>query len=276
VSYANNNIYYKNKGGNRGIGLAIVKALLESDGGPYHIYMGSRDLKRGEEIAAKLPTHHGNTVSAVQLDITSSPSVASAVAAVEAGSGRLDILVNNAGVNLDNMSDQCEKMRAIYEINVIGPSRLTDAFRALLVAKPPQETTDSQASGAKAKTSGGGKKIQKRIVNVTSELGSVSSRWDPSFISYGQLNTAYRCSKAALGMLTACHAHEFKDFGVKVSAFDPGWAATECGGLDPAALLKMGAVDPRVSGLACRDVIEGKRDHEGDVILRIHGDTVPW
>ncbi|KAI0971047.1 NAD(P)-binding protein [Xylaria arbuscula] len=250
-------------GGNRGIGLAIVKVLLESnttsDGTPYHVYLGSRDLQTGKDVAAKLPLAHGNTVSAIQLDITSPQSVDAAVAAVKAESGRLDVLINNAGVNYHTIEDEATKMRILYDTNVIGPSRVTDAFRPLLLAQPNK-----------------GEKKGKRIIHVTSSMGSTASRFVPKFAFYAQEYTAYRCTKAALNMLAACHAYELKDQGVIVHAFDPGWAATELGGGDPAVTRELGAVDPRVSGLACRDIVEGKRDDETEVIVSINGDTYQW
>ncbi|KAI0535518.1 NAD(P)-binding protein [Xylaria digitata] len=249
-------------GGNRGIGLEIVRALLESNtssnGTPYHVYLGSRDLQRGKDVAAKLQAAHGNTVSAIQLDITSPQSVNNAVATVEAESGRLDALINNAGVNYENITDEATKMSTLYDINVIGPSRVTDAFKRALLTQPAE-----------------GKK-KKRIIYVTSSMGSIASRLNPKFEYYHQQFTPYRCTKAALGMLAACHAYDFKDVGVKVHAFDPGWVATEFGGGDPEVTRKLGAVDPRVSGLACRDVVEGKRDNETDLIVSINGDTFPW
>ncbi|KAI0426704.1 NAD(P)-binding protein [Xylaria sp. FL1042] len=253
-------------GGNRGIGLEIVKALLESntssDGAPYHVYLGSRDLQTGKDVAAKLPAAHGNTVSAIQLDITSPESVNNAVAVVKAESGRLDVLINNAGVNYPTIEDEAIKMRTLYDVNVIGTSRVTDAFRPLLLTQPGEGKNK--------------KKKGKRIIHVTSSMGSTASRYNPQFEFYKQEYTAYRCTKAALGMLTACHAYELKDQGVIVHAFDPGWAATEFGGGDPKVTRELGAVDPRVSGMACREIVEGRRDSESEVIVSIKGDTYPW
>ncbi|KAI0184716.1 hypothetical protein EV127DRAFT_485897 [Xylaria flabelliformis] len=252
-------------GANRGIGLAIVKALLESapsdssNSAPYHVYLGSRDLQKGQDIAAGLPTSHGNTVSAIQLEITSPESVNNAVATVKAESGRLDVLINNAGVNLPTIPDEAVKMSTLYEINVIGASRVTDAFKPLLLTQPEE-----------------GEKVGKRIIHVSSSMGSTASRFNPKFIFYNQEYTAYRCTKAALCMLAACHAYDFKDKGITVHAFDPGWAATELGGGDPTAIREMGAVDPMVSGCACRDIVEGKRDSESEVLVSINGDTYAW
>lgn len=249
-------------GGNRGIGLQIIKTLLESgtssDGTPYRIYLGSRDLQAGKDVAAGLATAHGNTVSAIQLDITSPESVNAAVATVKADSARLDVLINNAGVNYPNIEDEATKMRTLYDINVIGTWRVTDAFKALLLTQPAEA------------------KKEKRIIHVTSSMGSIASRFNPEFEFYHQPYTAYRCTKAALGMLTACHAYELKDDDVKVHALDPAWAATEFGGGDPAVTRELGAVDPKVSGHACRYIVEGKRDHESNVMVSIHGQTYPW
>ncbi|KAI0115716.1 NAD(P)-binding protein [Nemania sp. FL0031] len=255
-------------GANRGIGLAIVQALLESPpsgtstaGAPYHIYLGSRDLARGKEVAAGLSTAHGNEVSAIQLDITSPESVAAAAATVKAESGRLDVLINNAGVNYPEIPDEAVKMSTLYEINVVGTWRVTDTFKPLLLAQP------AEAEGPKK---------EKRIIHVTSSMGSTASRFDPKFVFYHQEYTAYRCTKAALNMLAACHVYELKDQGVKVHAFDPAWAATELGGLDPAVIRSLGAIDPKVSGEACRDIVEGKRDGESEVIVSVNGDTYAW
>ncbi|KAJ8123545.1 hypothetical protein O1611_g9563 [Lasiodiplodia mahajangana] len=152
-------------------------------------------------------------------------------------------------------------MNTLYDINVVGTWRVTDAFKPLLLAQPAEE---------------GGLKMEKRIIHVTSSMGSTASRLNPKYEFYRQEYNAYRCTKAALGMLAACHVYELKDKGVKVHAFDPGWAATEFGGGDPAARRDLGAVDPKVSGHACRDIVEGKRDDENEVIVSIRGGTYAW
>lgn len=246
---------------------------------PYHIYLGSRDLQKGRDVAAKLLlplAHDGNTVSAIQLDITSPESVSRAAATVKAESGRLDVLVNNAGVSVAS-PDEVADMKTMYDVNVVGAWRVVDAFKPLLLARSAEgQDEQGQGQGQDEKKKEMTKKPMKRIIHVSSIMGSTTMRLDPGFEFYHRQYTAYRCSKAALDMLAACHAYEFRDEGVRVHAFDPGWAATELGGGDPAVKRKMGAVDPSVSGLACRDIVEGKRDDQSGLLVSINGDAYPW
>ncbi|KAI1811189.1 NAD(P)-binding protein [Poronia punctata] len=212
-------------GANRGIGLEIVRALLETDkqtatttttrGPPYHIYLGSRNLQKGQEVVETLMRTRrkghidDNSVSAIQLDITSDESVAKAV----------DIVPREEFGRLEG--EGIEEMRMLFDVNVLGAERVTRGFKGLLLSVLTRD---------KKKGTGEGAGIGKRIIHVTSNMGSTTLRWDKDFVSYHQTHTAYRCSKAALNMLAACHAYEFRDEGVRVTAFDPGGAATEIGG----------------------------------------------
>jgi NAD(P)-dependent dehydrogenase (short-subunit alcohol dehydrogenase family) len=62
-----------------------------------------------------------------------------------------------------------------------------------------------------------------RIVNVSSGLGSISTRG-------GHDHYAYSVSKAALNMLTRTIANELAPRGVTTVAISPGWVRTEMGG----------------------------------------------
>jgi NAD(P)-dependent dehydrogenase (short-subunit alcohol dehydrogenase family) len=88
-------------GANKGIGYAIVQSLLESDKS-YHVFLGSRSVKRGEAAAEKLrkdTASSPNTVEVVQLDIADDASIEKAYETVQTKAGRLDVLVNNAGTH---------------------------------------------------------------------------------------------------------------------------------------------------------------------------------
>ncbi|KAL6876629.1 NAD(P)-binding protein [Trichoderma novae-zelandiae] len=249
-------------GANRGIGYEIVKALVQSPI-PYKIFLAARDPSKGESAAASLrplvnpQTASETSISVLQLDVSSPPSIEAAAEAVKREAGRLDVLVNNAGI-VDETPDPLLRLRNTLEINTIGPFAVTQAFKPLLKIQPEGEEPKG-----------------KRIIHVSSGLGSIGERLNPKGPWYTVAAPEYRMSKAALNMLAACDAFELKDDGVKVFAYDPEFVATSLTGT-PEARRKMGALEPSVSGESCRDIIEGKRDAEMHKFVSINGREWPW
>lgn len=78
-------------GGNRGIGLAVARALAERG---VSVVIGARDLAAGAAAAE----HVGHGAAAVQLDVTDPASIRAAVDWMGEHHDSLDILINNAGV----------------------------------------------------------------------------------------------------------------------------------------------------------------------------------
>ena len=67
-----------------------------------------------------------------------------------------------------------------------------------------------------------------RIVNVSSEVGSIASMTDPaSPLAQMPAGLAYPSSKSALNMITAMYAKELRDTPIKVNAANPGYTATD-------------------------------------------------
>jgi len=194
-------------GANKGIGFETARQLGALG---MTVLIGVRDQARGEAAEAALRSE-GIDAHAVRLDVTDDASVQEAAKRIEADYGRLDVLVNNAGAPtisrrraLASQTD-LDDMRAVYEINVFGVVRVTNAMLALL----------RQAPAA-------------RIVNVSSEVGSISSQTDPSSpLSQMPASAQYPSSKAAVNMLTAMYAKELKDTPIKVNAANPGYCATD-------------------------------------------------
>jgi NAD(P)-dependent dehydrogenase (short-subunit alcohol dehydrogenase family) len=239
-----------------------VKALLktpspnsEDGGAPYHIYLGTRDLEKGKKAAESLTADHGNTVSALQIDTISDSSISSAVSTVKSDAGRIDILINNVGIIYEE-KDRVSNLRTTLETNVVATYAVSEAFKPLLLAQP--------SSGKKTK----------RIINVTSDLGSITWRSDPKNYAYNIPNSEYRMSKAAMNMMTACQSWELKEHDVKVFAFNPGYTITELSG--PVELRRQqGAWEADVPGKACAKIVAGERDHEAGLMVQVEG-TVPW
>ena len=120
-------------GANKGIGLEIARGLGLAG---YKVWVGSRDFGRGEATAVEL-RHQGVEARALQIDVTDDASVAAAADTLAKHTSRLDALVNNAGISGDwspPSGQTIETVRGIYEVNVFGAIRTTEAFLPLLKA----------------------------------------------------------------------------------------------------------------------------------------------
>ena len=183
-------------GANKGLGLETVRRFAAMG---WDVFLTSRDAARGSAAAAELD------VRFAQLDVTSDGSVAAAADAVEAQVGRLDVLVNNAGVGAvphPPGDTRVAELREVFEVNVFGPVRVTNAFLPLLrAAEHP------------------------RVVMVSSGLGSVVVSGRPDALALVPPQLGYPASKAALNMVTSQYARALE--GIRVNAVDPGFTATD-------------------------------------------------
>ncbi|RFS86538.1 SDR family oxidoreductase [Actinomadura spongiicola] len=190
-------------GGNKGIGLEIVRGLAQWG---FTVYLGARDPERGR--AAVEAMAEGLDVRFVRLDVTDPTSVAAAVTAIEKETGLLDVLVNNAGITRDwgvpFDSAASSRMREVYEVNVFGVVTVTSACLPLL-----------RRSG------------NARIVNVSSGLGSLTFLSDPAHPLSARSSLGYGSSKAALNALTLAYANALRADGIKVNAAAPGMVRTD-------------------------------------------------
>ncbi|MGH3648860.1 MAG: SDR family oxidoreductase [Micromonosporaceae bacterium] len=192
-------------GANKGIGYAVA-VLLGARGA--RVLVGARDEARG--LAAER-TLRGEGVDArfVRLDVTDPETIAAAAKSIEVEHGRLDVLVNNAGIAMGDGDGRpslttLETLRAVYETNVFGVVAITNAMLPLLRRAPAA-----------------------RIVNVSSEVGSIESMTNPESPLWQLTSVPYPSSKAALNMITAMYAKELRDTPIKVNAANPGYCATD-------------------------------------------------
>jgi NAD(P)-dependent dehydrogenase (short-subunit alcohol dehydrogenase family) len=194
-------------GANKGIGFETARQLGAQG---MTVLVGARDETRGQEAESAL-RDAGADARFVQLDVTDAKSVRRAAEWIEAEYGRLDVLVNNAGTATvarrggPPSQTSLDDMRAVYEINVFGVVTVTNAMLPLL----------RRAEAA-------------RIVNVSSEVGSIGSQTNPaSPLAQMPASAQYPSSKAALDMLTAMYAKELRDTPIKVNAANPGYTDTD-------------------------------------------------
>jgi NAD(P)-dependent dehydrogenase (short-subunit alcohol dehydrogenase family) len=193
-------------GANKGIGLETARQLGARG---ITVLAGARDQTRGlaAERVLRSDLPDGADARFVPLDVTDDASVRHAADWIEREYGRLDILVNNAGIARGGPPTQTDLdvMREVYEVNVFGVIRVTNAMLPLL----------RRASAP-------------RIVNVSSEVGSITSMTDPaSPLAQMPAGLAYPSSKSALNMITAMYAKELRDTPIKVNAANPGYTKTD-------------------------------------------------
>ncbi|CDY78379.1 Short-chain dehydrogenase/reductase SDR [Caballeronia glathei] len=168
-------------GANRGLGQQFAKSLLEA--GAAKVYAAARDPQ-----SVKLPG-----VEAIRLDVTNPADVAAAAERYT----DVQVLINNAGATtrgklIDPAST--EGVRNLFEINVIGPLTLTQAFAPVL------------------KRNGGG-----AVINILSVL------------SWAQLpgGGAYSASKSAAWAVTNVQRQELREQGTLVVGVHPGFIDTD-------------------------------------------------
>jgi NAD(P)-dependent dehydrogenase (short-subunit alcohol dehydrogenase family) len=191
-------------GANKGIGREIARQLGHKE---YTVWLGCRDAARGEQAAAAL-RKEGVDAHVLALDVTGDASVKAAALTYSQTSDTLDVLVNNAGVATGGYTApsaaSLDDMRTLYEVNVFGPVRVTQAFVPFL-----------RKSG------------QGRIVMMSSSLGSIGEQLDMTSPTYGVNLLGYNSSKSALNMITVSFAKELAAHGIKVNAANPGYVATD-------------------------------------------------
>jgi len=197
-------------GTNRGIGREVARVLVAEG---WRVLSGVRDPKSAPA---------GTQAEAV--DVGDPDSIEALAERLRARNERLDALVNNAGVYSGAGA------RRIWDVNVLGPLRLTRALEPLLAPNA-------------------------RVVMVTSGLGRLAdqSRGLVARLSNPALSLAdlerlaqeapggYGASKAALSAMARVFAEELKPRGMMVNAINPGWCRTDMGGAGAPRSVEQGA-----------------------------------
>lgn len=172
------------------------------------MYLGCRDIQKGQEAVSQLQAEGLTQVEPIEIDVDNADSIKAAREVLGQKTNVLDVLINNAGIHgaMPNtaLETDIDVFKQVFDTNVFGVISVTQAFVDLLRQSP-----------------------EPRIVNLTSGLGSLTLHSDPAWKYYAIKPTAYVMSKAALNAYTIVLAHELRDTTFKVNAVDPGYTATD-------------------------------------------------
>lgn len=192
-------------GANRSIGLELVKEFSKKG---LFVYLGTRDLEKGQAVVKELNKNRFENIEAIQIDVTKPDTILAAKNIVESEKGKLDILINNAGISGEfpqsALDTSIKDIQNVFDTNFFGVISVTQAFLELL---------------KKSETP--------RISNITSGLGSLTLHSDPTWKYYNFKAASYVTSKAALNAYTIALAYDLRDLPFKVNAIDPGYTATD-------------------------------------------------
>jgi NAD(P)-dependent dehydrogenase (short-subunit alcohol dehydrogenase family) len=213
-------------GSNRGIGLEFVRQIRARD---------VAVLAACRESSEALRQLGAEVVDGV--DVATDAGIARLARAAEGR--RVDLLVNNAGIGgWATLADlDADLVRRQFEVNALGPLRVT---RALL---------GNLGAGSK-------------VAVVTSRMGSIGD--NSSGGHYG-----YRMSKAALNIAAKSLSVDLKPKGVAVAVLHPGFVQTDMVG-------GRGEVTPAhaVRGMMAR--IDGLSLENTGTFWHAQGEVLPW
>lgn len=181
-------------GGSSGIGLAIARAFVQEG---MRVTIAARDKRRLEDAASQLKSGlpKGDSVLAVQTDVSHSTQVQRMVRQTLDRFGRLDVLVNNAGIGRLAPLDELKEKDWDEVLNV----NLKSVFLCIQAALPEMK-----------------RRQRGYIVNISSIAGK------EGFAGGG----AYCASKFGVMALTQTLLEEAKPFNIRATAICPGYVDT--------------------------------------------------
>ena len=185
-------------GGGKGIGLALVRALLAEG---YAVAAADRDAAALATLESLVTPAERRRLLTVASDLTAEGEAEDAVAATERRFGRIGILVNNAGIGMASLRDDYgTRPIRFWEVTPTQWNRFV-AVNATIGFALARLLAPAMVEGGFG-----------RIVNVTTSLGTMLRG---GFSAYGG-------SKAAFEALSAVMAADLVGSGVTVNVLVPG------------------------------------------------------
>ncbi|MCB1309965.1 MAG: SDR family oxidoreductase [Leptospiraceae bacterium] len=212
-------------GANRGIGLELTRQLQKR---------GDQVIGVCRQTSSALAATGARVIEGIE--VGSDDSVRGLSSAL--GDTRIDVLINNAGILRREGLDQLDfqSIREQFEINSLGPLRVTAALLAHL-------------------------KQGSKVIIITSRMGSIADNTSGGY--YG-----YRMSKAAVNMAGVSLAHDLKGRGISVGILHPGMVATEMTGKN--------GIPPEESAQGLIARIDALNEARSGHFYHQNGEELPW
>lgn len=177
-------------GGSRGLGLALVKSLLD------HGYRVATFSRSSREAIERLKEKYSERFSFVEGDMSDHASLVGVVKRVEKDCGPIDVLINNAGIAPDGVlaTMQPGQIEQVMAVNLTGTLLLTRLVVRQMVVRS-----------------------RGNIINISSIIG---------LRGYAGL-AAYSATKAGLDGMTRGLARELGPRNIRVNSIAPGYLETE-------------------------------------------------
>lgn len=237
-------------GANKGIGLAVVKALIQADKTAF-VFLGSRDPTRGKDAVSAIISEdsadYSGRVEALEIDVSDAGSISRAAETVRARLGDdpeqpcyLSAIINNAGMAKGEGSLASFEMT--MRVNYRGIVQTTEAFLPLLDPSKGRVVITSSAAGPSfvAKCSAERQAVfvdpsvtRDRIESLLEECLAIASEgWDgvaERFAAVGMTGaermSGYGLSKALVNLYTMQLARDKPS--LMVNAATPGLIITD-------------------------------------------------
>ena len=225
-------------GVNRGLGLSLTKIFLSQ---VHEIFTICRQVSDEMQL---LKNENPNQLKLHIGDVTDETSIEKVTRAIEKETDFIDMLINNAAVLFPTDNVPIEQVDfstygTTYQVNAIGPLKMVKHVLPLV-------------------RNGRGK----RIVNISSEAGSISDAWRKN-------EYAYCMSKSALNMASRILQNYLEEGNIKILAVHPGWFSSDMG-------TSAAPITPDESAMKVGRLLDQSFELKGPMYYDLDGNQMKW